>query len=314
MTKLVKIGKSQVLATPLGFGANSVGGDNLFPNLNDQLGIQTVQTAINNGINLIDTAYAYGYGKSETLIGEAIKPFDRDKLIIATKGAQTLHNGKVSISNDPDFLKQCVYDSLKRLQTDYLDIFYIHFPDEDTPKDVAVAALQELKDQGIIKAIGVSNFSYEQLVEANQNGQIDVVEDNYSLIYRKPETQIFPYLNAHNIAFVPYFPLASGLLTGKYSHPIEFPEGDLRKNDKNFNGENFKAIVTATNSLKPIAKNHDISITELVLAWYIKNPNITVVIPGAKTPEQAKTNARSMNVAITNSEYNIIDNTFKSFL
>ncbi|GEP24668.1 aldo/keto reductase [Lentilactobacillus diolivorans] len=313
MTKNVKIGKSDVETTPLGLGTNAVGGHNLFPNLNEKTGMQSVRTALDGGINLLDTAYAYGLGRSEELIGQVIKDYDRSKIKIATKGAQIVKDGKVTISNRPKDLEKFVKDSLQRLGTDYLDIFYIHFPDKETPKDEAIAVLNQLKQQGLIKAIGVSNFSLDQLKEANKNHQVDVVEDQYSLVHRDAEKELFPYLRQEHISFVPFFPLASGLLTGKYDGtPVQFPEGDLRQNDPNFSGTRFRAITDAVDNLQPIAENHDATIAQVVLAWYVKNPDVTVVIPGAKAPSQVESNLNALNIALSDEEYNMIDNAFKS--
>src|SRR5699024_7099500 len=118
--------------------------------------------------------------------------------------------------------------------------FYIHFPDEDTPKYEAVGALQELKEKGIIRAIGVSNFSAEQLAEANKDGYVDVVQDHYNLIERGAEQKLFPYIEAHGMSFVPYFPFASGMLAGKYTKDTTFAEGDLRLQKPDFQGDKWE--------------------------------------------------------------------------
>ncbi len=312
MSQKVKIGQSDVISTPLGFGTNAVGGHNLFPNLDEQAGMNSVRAALDSGITMLDTAFAYGFGRSEELIGKVLKDYDRSKVVVATKGAQIVNGDQVTISNRPTDLEKFVKDSLKRLNTDYLDIFYIHFPDDQTPKAEAIAKLAELKKQGLIKAIGVSNFSLEQLKEANQNHDVDIVEDQYSLIHRDAEKELFPYLEQERISFVPFFPLASGLLTGKYDgSPVNFPEDDLRSGDPNFSGSRFHAITQSVKNLQPIADNHDATIAQVVLAWYIKNPDISVVIPGAKTPEQVRSNAKAMNVALSDQEYNTIDNAFR---
>ncbi|AEB74430.1 aldo/keto reductase [Lentilactobacillus buchneri] len=312
MSQKVKIGQSDVVSTPLGFGTNAVGGHNLFPNLDEQAGMNSVRAALDSGITMLDTAFAYGFGRSEELIGKVLKDYDRSKVVVATKGAQIVNGDQVTISNRPADLEKFVKDSLKRLNTDYLDIFYIHFPDDQTPKAEAIGKLAELKKQGLIKAIGVSNFSLEQLKEANQNHDVDIVEDQYSLVHRDAEKELFPYLEQEQISFVPFFPLASGLLTGKYDgSPVNFPEDDLRSGDPNFSGSRFHAITESVKNLQPIADNHDATIAQVVLAWYIKNPDISVVIPGAKTPEQVRSNAKAMNVALSDQEYNTIDNAFR---
>lgn len=215
MRKEVELGKTGLRINPVGLGTNAVGGHNLFPNLDEDEGKGLVAEAIDSGINFIDTAYIYGQGRSEELVGQVIaEKKARDKIILATKGAHKLVDGKVEIDNSPEFLKQTVEASLKRLQTDYLDVFYIHFPDEKTSKNEAVSALKELKDAGKINAIGVSNFSLEQLKEANQDGYVDVIQSEYNLLKRGAEEELLPYVVEHGLSLIPYFPLASGLLTG----------------------------------------------------------------------------------------------------
>ncbi|HGF7569223.1 TPA: aldo/keto reductase [Enterococcus hirae] len=312
----IRIGHSQVYAEQLGLGANAIGGHNLFANLKDETGKEVVRTALQNGINLIDTAYAYGNGRSEELIGEVLQEneFDRSRVIIATKAAH-VPGQKGVFNNSPEFLTRSVEEALRRLQTDYIDIFYIHFPDKETPKNEAVAALHKLKEAGKIRAIGVSNFSMTQLKEANQDGYVDVVEDKFSLIHREAEKERWPYLEQHNISFVPYFPLASGLLTGKYhlNSLKSMASDDPRKKNPDFQGERFEKIIQAVEQLAPIAKNNQASIAQLVLALYMKNPRISVVIPGAKKPEQVRDNARALDIHLSSTDYHTIDQLFKDF-
>lgn len=308
----VRIGKSRVYASTLGLGTNAVGGHNLYPNLTDEMGKEVVRTALNNGITLLDTAYSYGQGRSEELIGEVLQEpeFDRSRVIVATKAAHDPSRGG-KFNNSPEFLKEAVEAALKRLQTDYIDIFYIHFPDETTPKNEAVAALHELKEAGKIRAIGVSNFSLEQLKEANQDGYVDIVEDRFSLIHREVEKELFPYLKENHISFVPYFPLASGLLTGKYDKEADFEDSDFRSKNPDFKGERFKEIVAKVDQLKPLANNYDASVAQLVLAWYMKHPQIDVVIPGAKQSGQVEANAKAVDIRLTQPDFEQINTLFR---
>lgn len=308
----VRIGKSRVYASSLGLGTNAVGGHNLYPNLTDEMGKEVVRTALNNGITLLDTAYYYGQGRSEELIGEVLQEpeFDRSRVIVATKAAHDPSRGG-KFNNSPEFLKEAVEAALKRLQTDYIDIFYIHFPDETTPKNEAVAALHELKEAGKIRAIGVSNFSLEQLKEANQDGYVDIVEDRFSLIHREVEKELFPYLKENHISFVPYFPLASGLLTGKYDKEADFEDSDFRSKNPDFKGERFKEIVAKVDQLKPLANNYDATVAQLVLAWYMKHPQINVVIPGAKRAEQVEANAKAVDIRLTQTDFEQINDLFR---
>lgn len=309
----VTIGKSDVESTPLGLGTNAVGGTNLFPNLQDQTGIEVVKAGLDNGIKLLDTAYVYGLGHSEELVGQAIKDYDRHSFALATKGAHDFSSGSEVINNDPEFLTAQVEASLKRLQTDYVDIYYIHFPDDNTPKAEAVGALQRLKEQGKIRAIGVSNFSLAQIKEANADGYVDVVEDEYSLLHQENAQVMMPYLKDHQISFVPYFPLASGLLTGKYTSEVIFADGDIRSQMPDFTGERFKQILAAVDQLRPIAANHNANVAQVVLAWYMQNPLVSVVIPGAKQPEQVVNNAAAMQIELSVAEYETIVKAFAAF-
>lgn len=313
-SSFVKIGHSDVLATPLGLGTNAVGGYNLFPNLKDDDGRALVRAALDNGINLLDTAYVYGLGHSEELVGEVMKEYDRDKIILATKGAQDFSSGEQVIDNRPEFLTDQVNKSLKRLGTDYIDIFYIHFPDHDTPKAEAVGALQKLKEAGKIRAIGISNFSLDQIKEANADGYVDVVEDEFSLLHQDHLTEgMLDYLHDHQISFVPYFPLASGLLTGKYDHKIDFPVDDIRSQIADFTEPRFSKVLKAVDVVRPIAKTHQATVAQVVLAWYMQNPLISVVIPGAKRAEQVKANAHALDITLTDAEYRTIEQAFDGF-
>ncbi|AMV69258.1 Oxidoreductase ion channel [Pediococcus damnosus] len=310
MVENVKIGKTNVMANPLGLGTNAVGGHNLFPNLNDEQGIQIVKAALDHGVNFLDTAYAYGFGRSEELIGKAIQGYDRKKIVIATKAAQTTGHPD-QLNNSPEFLKQAVEDALERLQTNYIDIFYIHFPDGKTPLNEAVKALDEKRQEGKIKAIGISNASLDQIKEANKDGLVDIVENQYSLIHRDAEKELMPYLKANQISFVPYFPLASGLLTGKYSSTVSFESDDIRHNNPDFQGKRFAEIIKRVQELRSIADKHQGTIAQIVLAWYIKNPDVSVVIPGAKQVKQVVANAGAQKVTLSKEEYGTINSLFK---
>lgn len=306
----VKIGKSQVETFPLGLGTNKVGGHNLFPNLSETDGRETVRAALKSGIQLLDTAFMYGQGRSEELIGEVIADFPRDQVVIADKAAHDFSSGEMILNNTPQFLKSSVDDALQRLKTDYIDIFYIHFPDEKTPKDEAVGALQEMREAGKIRAIGISNFTFEQVKEANQDGYVDVVENYYSLIHRQEEEQLFPYLKDKHISFVPYFPLESGLLTGKYTEDSTFAESDPRSRNEKFTGEAFKKTMKAVDTLRPIAQEHHVDVLQIVLAWYLANSDLTAVIPGARNAGQIPGIIQSLEVHLSKEEYGLIDRNF----
>lgn len=308
--KYVRLGKSDFYVNPIGLGANSVGGHNIHPHLSETEGKELVRVAIKNGINFIDTAYLYGLGRSEELIGEVLKEMgNRDELIIATKVGAKIVDGQRVMDNSPLFLKEEVEKSLQRLKTDYIDLLYIHFPDEQTPKDEAIGALKELKDEGKIRAIGVSNFSLEQLQEANKDGYVDVVQEHYNLIYRDAEKEMFPYTLKNQIAFIPYFPLASGLLTGKYTKDTEIPE--YRQKSQFFQKETYEKIVEKVERLRTIAQSKDVEVANVVLAWYLTREAVTAIIPGAKCAAQVLNNLKTAKVSLSKEEIEEIDELFK---
>ncbi|MFZ8206729.1 aldo/keto reductase [Staphylococcus aureus] len=308
MKQFVNLGKSDVEVFPIALGTNAVGGHNLYPNLDEEQGKDVVRQAINHGINLLDTAYIYGPERSEELVGEVVKEYPREQIKIATKGSHEFdENQEVHQNNQPEYLKQQVENSLKRLQTDYIDLYYIHFPDDNTPKDQAVAALQELKEQGKIKAIGVSNFTLDQLKEANKDGYVDVVQLEYNLLHRENEA-VLQYCVDHLITFIPYFPLASGILAGKYDENTKF--SDHRTTRRDFIPGVFEENVRRVKALESLAAAHQTSIANIVLAFYLTRPAIDVIIPGAKLAEQVVENIKAADIVLSDDEIQYIDELF----
>jgi len=309
MVKKVQIGKTDLYVTPVGLGANAVGGQNMYPNITDETGKNVVKAAIENEMDFIDTAFSYGKGHSEELIGEVLKETGkRQDVVLATKGAHIYKGDQTIKTNDPKFLKETVDASLQRLQTDYIDLFYIHHPDEETPKDEAVGALKELKDEGKIRAIGVSNFSIEQLKEANKDGYVDVIQDHYNLLNREAEDELFPFALENNISFVPFFPFASGVLAGKYTKDTTFD--DFRKDMPHLEGDAFVENLEKVDKLRNLANARETEVANLVLAWYLSQEVIDVVIPGAKRPEQVKNNLKTLDVQLSAEEKEEISQIF----
>ncbi len=311
MTKKVTIRGTDLEVNPIGLGTNSVGGQKYYPNITDDDGRAFLRTAIENGVDFWDTAFTYGPKRSEEIIGEVLEETgERKNIVLASKAAHKFVGEKTVFDNSPAFLKQAVEDSLKRLRTDYIDLFYIHFPDEDTPKYEAVGALKELKDAGKIRAIGVSNFSLEQLKEANRDGYVNVYQGLYNLIERENEQKFFSYTIENDISFVPFFPFASGLLAGKYTEETTFAEGDFRKNMEQFQGETFKNHLANIEKIRAIAEAKDAEVAHVVLAWYLTRDAIDVVIPGAKREDQVLSNLKTLDVELSEQEIKEIDEIF----
>ncbi|WP_079527024.1 aldo/keto reductase [Halobacillus hunanensis] len=309
MARLTRLGKSDIKVNPIGLGTNAVGGHNLYPDLDEEAGKNVVRTAIEHGINFLDTAFIYGPERSEELTGQVVKEHGkRDDVVLATKGAHQFKGEDVVFNNTPEFLRVAVDSSLKRLQTDYIDLFYIHFPDEDTPKDEAVGALKDLKDAGKIRSIGVSNFTLDQLQEANKDGYVDVIQSEYNLFKREAERELLPYTAANNITFVPYFPLASGLLAGKYDQNTTFD--DIRAENPLFQGEGFRRNLEKVEQVREIAESKGEEVAHIVLAWYLTRDSIDAIIPGAKRENQVIDNLKTLDVQLTDHEITQIDKIF----
>lgn len=279
MNKRVELGKTGLSIHPIGLGANKIAPSD--PITNTEYGGDVIMAGINEGMNFIDTAYLYGNGVSEEIIGKTLMENKRrNDVVIATKGVQKYINGQLIIDNHPEFLNETIDNSLKRLQTDTIDLFYIHYPDDETPKYEAIGALQRLKEAGKIRAIGVSNFSLEQLEEANQDGYVDVVQDEYNLINRSAESNFFPYCEQHHISFVPYFPFASGLLAGKYSRETALT--DRQKSRAQFQGDVYLKHLDRVEKLRTIAEQYNVAVPHIVLAFYLAQSVVDSVIPGAR--------------------------------
>ena len=256
-----------------------------------------VDAAIDAGINLFDTADIYGGGQSEEYLGRALKG-RRDKVLIATKFGMKMGEGKQG--GKPDYVRQAAEDSLRRLGTDHIDLYQIHQPDSSTPIADTLGALTDLVKAGKVREIGCSNFSAEQLREAAQfkGAHFASVQNNYSMVHREPEAEVLPECERLGIAFLPYFPLANGLLTGKYRKGQPFPKSSRAEDGfgpKVFTDENL-ALVDA---LRQFAESRGHTLLELAMSWLASKPVIASIIAGAKTPEQVKANASSVNWRLT---------------
>ncbi|WP_077329869.1 aldo/keto reductase [Virgibacillus siamensis] len=307
MANKVELGNTGISIHPVGLGANKIGYEN--EETNTEYGGKIITQAMNQGLNFIDTAFMYGHGLSEEIIGKTLKENGfRNDAVLATKGSHRYEGGQMVHDNTPSFLYKAMDDSLKRLQTDVIDLFYIHFPDDDTPKYEAVGALQRMREAGKIRAIGVSNFSMDQLKEANQDGYLDVVQGNYNLLERSAEKDLFPYLLENGISFVPYFPFASGLLAGKYTKDTIL--SDRQKKRPQFQDETYLRNVEKVEYLHKIADKHGVAPAHVVLAYYLTLDPVDAVIPGARNREQVTDNLKAVEVNLTADDIQLIENVF----
>ncbi|MEH7362163.1 aldo/keto reductase [Priestia megaterium] len=308
----VEIGKTGLQAFKMGFGAGVVGNTMMYPKMDDNTSEKLIRTALNQGIEMIDTAYLYGMGKSEELIGETIhKHGRRENVIISTKASsnpQFSQNG-LEVDNSSSALRQAVDDSLKRLQTDYIDIFHLHFPYSTTPLTESADTLAQLKKEGKIKAIGASNLNFQQLQEFNKEGHLDVLQAEYSLLVRHVEQDIVPYCLENNISLIPFFPLASGLLAGAYKKDDVFTDTS-RLNNPLFQKEAFLANLKRVEQLKEFAKKKGVQPAQIALAWLLTRPAVDLIIPGATRPDQITVNLQALAIQLAEEELNELNTIF----
>lgn len=302
MEKLT-LGQSDILITPILVGTWQAG-KKMWVGIEDQETIKAIRAAFEAGITTVDTAEVYGDGHSEQIVGEALSDV-RDQVIYATKVfANHLKYDQV--------IEACER-SLKNLKTDYIDLYQIHWPSgsfnsEKVPIEETMKALNDLKTQGKIRAIGVSNFSRSQLEEAAQYGRIESLQPPYSLFWRQVEKDLMPYCQEQNISILAYSPLAQGLLTGKFGLNHQFAEGDHRSKNKLFaNKDHYQRVQTALEQLRPIAERYQCSLGQLAIAWLIAQPQTNAIV-GVRNAEQTEQNANAGNLKITPEDLAEIDN------
>lgn len=308
LVEFSRLKKTDIKISKIGLGTNAVGGHNLYDQLNEENGKDFVRAAIEQGINFIDTADIYGKGRSEELVGEVLKEVSREDIVLATKGAnEWFPDGTVVLNNSPAYMRRAFEASLKRLNTDYVDLYYLHFPDGKTAIGDAISELVKLKEEGKIRAIGVSNVSLDLLKEANAHGEIQALQMEYSMFNRSVEKDLLPYCVENEISFIPYGPLAFGILGGKYTTDFALTPNDWRNSVPLFAKEEFEKNLEKVEQLKNVAAAKNTSVSHLALAWLLEHEGIDSVIPGGKRSEQIQDSVKSIQVRLNEEDLKKID-------
>jgi aryl-alcohol dehydrogenase-like predicted oxidoreductase len=282
---------------------------------------------VDAGITCIDTAPMYGMGHSEEVVGRAIEGI-RDQVLIATKcglrwdtpdeGVEYFTCKMPDGSQHPirrNLHKRAIIEevefNLSRLGVDVIDLYQCHWPDKSAPIAETMEALVTLKEQGKIRAIGVSNFSPDMLQECIDNGPLASDQPPYSLLRRDIEADVLPFCREHNIGVIVYSPLQQGLLTGKMTLDRELDDNDYRKHNKWFNPANRQRVLDALGKVQPIADAHGCTLAQLTVAWTVAQPGITAAIVGARTPAQARENAVAGDITLSDEELQSIRTVFE---
>ena len=253
--------------------------------------IQTIHAALDKGINLIDTAPAYGFGVSEEIVGKAIvERGHRDRVFIATKVGLEWHNGSVSRNSSRDRIRQEVQDSLRRLRTNYIDIYQVHWPDLAVPIEETARSMQALYKEGLIRAIGVSNYSPEHMQRFMSVSELHTVQSPYNLFERQIDRDVLPYAREKNLSTLAYGALCRGLLTGKMQPDTKFSGDDLRNSDPKFQPPRFTQYLNAVQQLDDLAqKRYGKHVMDLAVRWVLDQAGVASALWGARHPAQLET-------------------------
>ena len=282
----IAIGTSGLRTSRIGLGTWAIGGW-MWGGTDEAQSIATIRSAIERGVTLIDTAPAYGFGRSEEIVGKALAEGGlRDKVQIATKVGLAWKDGKVYRDSRPARIRQEIEDSLRRLRTDVIDLYQVHWPDLDTPLGETARTLEDLRREGKIRAIGVSNFSPAQMDAFRAAAKLDAVQPPYNLFEREIEADVLPYARGAGLTVLSYGALCRGLLAGKITASTTFEGDDLRKSDPKFQGRRFQQYLAAVEELRALAQQRfGKSVLALAVRWVL-DQGPTIALWGARRPEQ----------------------------
>ena len=320
--KYRKIGETNFELSAITVGTWAAGGW-MWGGTNKKEAVEAIKASYDLGINSIDTAPVYGQGTSEKIVGEAIKGIPRDKVQIATKYGMRwdLAKGDFAFSSKDNegkdidiykyagkesIIKECE-DSLRRLGTDYIDLYQIHWPDTTTPIQESMEAVSKLIKDGKVRYAGVCNYDAEQMKEAEKYIKLASDQVPYSMLKRDIEEDVVPYCRENNKSILAYSPLERGLLTGKMKPGYQFNEGDHRAGVHFFKDENIKRTNEFLQRIKPIADEKGLTLAQLVILWTLEQPGITIALVGARNVQQATQNAKALESNITGEEINMIN-------
>ncbi len=310
MTEIAKreLGNTGIEVTKIGVGLWAIGGSE-WGEVKDRESLNMIDAALDMGLNFFDTADVYGDGHSEELLGESMKG-RRDQFIVATKIGWQGFDGEKGVSqyDTVDKLIEGVEGNLKRLQTDYVDLIQSHIDFQEPNMGVFVEGFQKLKEQGKIRAYGLSTSDFDYLQAFNADGETDSLQIDYSILNRTPEKKIFPYTMENDMGVLVRGPLAMGILTGKFSKDIQFKEGDFRKRwiENEYEYEIFLNDLEKVDKLRALANGR--SLAQLAIQFVLQHPAVTVAIPGAKRISQLSENMKAALLPpLTADELQLID-------
>lgn len=296
--KYLKLGQTEIEVSRITFGCWELGGG-MWEKAEDEINIKAIRTAFENGVTTFDTAEGYGNGHSEEVTGKALQG-KRKECIIATK---------VSKENlKPADLRKAVERSLRKLQTDYIDIYYIHWPNPEIPLAETMPEMNKLREEGLIRAIGVSNFSFAQLQEALNYTRVDLVQLEYSLLQRDIESEILPYCIKYSIGVMSYSSIAKGILTGAFHlGKAKIEEDDFRRTRRLFLPEHLEKETELILLLKEIADAKEATLSQVAINWLLNQKGLTSAIVGTQSEKHLIENIQASGIGLTSAEISDLD-------
>lgn len=293
-----RIHNTDLSVTAVGLGTWAMGND-FFGHVDDSESIYALRAGIDAGINLIDTAPAYGAGHAEEVVGKAIKGY-RDKVVVATKCGIVRTKDDFIKDLKPESVMKEIDDSLRRLNTDYIDLYQLHWPDPNTPIEETLEAIEKIKKAGKFRYLGVSNFTPEQMDEVRKITPLVSLQPQYSMLERSIEKDVVSYCQENGLGIISYGTLAGGLLTGKFKEIPTFKEGDFRDKFYNYYHEpEWSKVQKVIKVLKSVAREHNKTVAQVAINWTFSQLGITSVLVGAKSDKQARENAEACSFTLS---------------
>ena len=306
-----KLGTTGAELTTVGLGTWAIGGpwDWGWGEQDDRQSLATIQRALDLGVNWIDTAAVYGLGHAEEIVAQAIGG-RREEIFLVTKCGQVWDaEGRVTANNEPDSIRRECDDSLRRLRTDHIDLYLIHWPDAKTPVEASWEAMVRLKEEGKVRHIGVSNFGQDLLERCERIHHVDALQPALNLFDRKWESAVLPWCAEHGVGVITYGSIGYGLLSGRFTRGSlgRLAEGDWRRRYGVFQEPLFSKVLAYIDRLRPLAERRGMDLLHLALAWVLTRPAVTSAIVGARRPDQIEDILRAGDVDLTAEELAEID-------
>jgi aryl-alcohol dehydrogenase-like predicted oxidoreductase len=278
----IKLGATDLKVSRVCLGTWQFGGE--WGAIDEDDAIATVARARELGIDFFDTAQAYGFGASEDLLARALTGVPREEVAIATKGGLRKEGDELLRDSSPQWLRAGLEASLRYLRTDYVDLYQVHWPDPQTPFAETAAALEQFVQEGKVRYVGASNYAALQIAEFAMTRRLDTLQPPYHMLRREIEDTVLPYCREHDIGVLAYGPLAHGLLSGSFTRDSQLADDDWRAGSDLFSGASFERNLEIVERLSALAKELDITVAQLAIAWTLAHPAVHVAIVGARRP------------------------------